>query len=539
MYNSSKQSCVNNSLIINSTSAGVDIALLEDKRLIELHRESAGNSFSVGDICLGKVKKLAPGLNAAFVNVGSKRDAFLHYLDLGPQVLSFNKYTKEAIEGTVSSLKLDTLKKQEDIKKEGKITSVLSQGQQILVQVSKEPISTKGPRISTEVTLAGRYLVLVPFSDKISVSSRVKSREEKERLKRLMASIKPAGFGVIVRTVAEDKKVAELDADLNNLIKKWESISVALRKSVAPKKVLGELSRTSAMLRDMLNASFQSIQVDDEKLYDEIKTYLQRIAPDKEKIVKLYKAGTPIFDHFGITKQIKASFGKHANMPSGAYLIIEHTEALHVIDVNSGNTAKADKNQEENALITNIEAAEEIARQLRLRDMGGIIVIDFIDLKVAENRKKVYDTLVSCMRSDKAKHNILPLTKFGLMQITRQRVRPELEVETGEVCPSCKGSGEVSPSILLVDEISAKLKNILKNIDPDSITLCVHPFLYAYLKRGVPSIQTKWFLQYKRRIKIRELPSLHFLEYKFIGKDEEDLDISIPAPAALEVEEVE
>ena len=514
---------MNNSLVINVTSKGVEIALLEDKKLIELHKGNSEASFSVGDIFLGKVKKIASGMNAAFVNIGGKRDAFLHYLDLGPKVQAFNKLTKNAINGNFSSEITGTDLKNE-IKKDGKINDVLSHNQQLLVQVTKEPISTKGPRITSEITLAGRYLVLVPFSDKISISSRVTNKEEKERLKRLIASIKPQGFGVIIRTVSENVKAAELHTDLNNLLEKWEKLFKNLKGVTAPKKILGELSKTSAILRDMLNASFQSIIVDDESLYKEIKEYLIRIAPDKENILKLYTTSAPIFDYYGVTKQIKASFGKQVNMASGAYLIIEHTEALHVIDVNSGNTAKADKNQEENALTTNLESAVEICRQLRLRDMGGIIVIDFIDLKLAENRKLIYEKVVECMKSDKAKHNVLPLTKFGLMQITRQRVRPELEVETGEVCPSCNGTGEITPSILFVEEISAKLNNLIINQKPKSITLCVHPYIAAYLKKGVPSIQSKWFIQHRKRVKIKEAMSYGFLEYHFFGKDDIELD---------------
>lgn len=513
---------MNKDLIISSRQLEVDIALLEEKRLVELHKESPDSNFAVGDIYLGKVKKIAGGLNAAFVEVGHQKDAFLHYFDLGPQLLSFNKYTKSVLSGSAQAAWLKNFQLEKDIDKGGKIDQVLQQGQAVLVQIAKEPISTKGPRITSEVTLAGRYLVLVPFSDRISVSQKIKSREERERLKRLLLSIRPENFGVIVRTVAENKKVAEIDTDLKDLLAKWEHCYNALKTAKPPQKILGELSRTSAILRDLLNESFSNIHIDDVQLYNETREYLRMIAPDKEKIVKHYKNPEPVFEHFGVAKQIKSLFGKHVNMPSGAYLVIEHTEALHVIDVNSGNTAKARNDQETNALNVNMDAATEVARQLRLRDMGGIIVVDFIDMRSAENRKKLLQKMIEEMKPDRAKHNILPLSRFGLMEITRERVRPAMNINTAELCPACKGTGEVQPSILLVDEIENNLRYILSEVKPSSLTLCVHPFVESYLTKGYPSIRTKWLLKFKKRVKIKPVNDYSMLEYRFLnGKNEE------------------
>lgn len=516
---------MNNELIIDSKPSEVVIALLNDKRLVELNREKSNNNFSVGDIYLGRVKKVMPGLNAAFVDVGYEKDAFLHYLDLGTQALSLASYTKLVQTKKQTTSNLMYFKLEKEINKDGKIGNVINSNQQILVQIAKEPISTKGPRITTEISLAGRYLVLIPFADKISVSQKITTNEEKNRLKRLIASIKPKNFGVIIRTVAEGKSVADLDADLNDLVQKWNQCYENLKTAQPAQKVLGEIDRTSAILRDLLNASFNSIHVNDEKLFEEIKTYLHTIAPDKEKIVKLYKGTVPIFENFGVDRQIKALFGKTVTMKSGGYLIVEHTEALHVIDVNSGNRAKSGNNQETNALEVNLEAAVEVARQLRLRDMGGIIVVDFIDLHSAENRKLLFEKIRDEMSKDRAKHNILPPSKFGLIQITRQRVRPEMNIVTVEKCPTCGGSGEIQASILLVDQIENNLRYILKEQNESSVTLCVHPYLEAYLTKGLISLRRKWSYKYKKKIKVRPVESYNFLEYHFLNKKEDEIKI--------------
>ena len=516
---------MNKELIIDSSTTEVVMALLEDKRLVELHRERKNNNYSVGDIYLGKIKKIISGLNAAFVDVGYEKDAFLHYLDLGSQVNSLNKYTKLAMAGKTKVLAMDNFHLEKEIEKTGKITEVLTAGQPVLVQIAKEPISTKGPRITSELSLAGRYLVLVPFSDRISVSQKIQNNEEKSRLKRLVQSIKPKNFGVIIRTVAEGKMVADLDADLNNLISKWYSIAEKLTNAKPPRIILGEMNRSSAMLRDMLNESFNNIHVNDPIVYEELRDYIKTIAPDKLEILKLFKGKDQIFDHFLVEKQIKSSFGKVVSVKSGAYLVIEHTEALHVIDVNSGQRTKSDNSQEDNALDVNLEAAAEIARQLRLRDMGGIIVVDFIDMIQPANRRKLYERMKEEMKKDRAKHNILPPSKFGLVQITRQRVRTETSVETLEKCPACGGSGKIKPSIILVDEIESNLRYLIREQNEPSLTLRVHPFISAYLTKGLLSIKMKWFFKYKKWIKVYPSTSYHFLEYRFFNKLDDEIKL--------------
>lgn len=515
-----------NDLIIDVSNSEVVIALLNDKRLVEIHREKSNTDFSVGDIYLGKVKKVMAGLNAAFVDVGYEKDAFLHYFDLGPNVASLNKFTGMIQSGRQKGSLLSQFKLENEIPKDGKISNVLKSEQQVLIQIAKEPISSKGPRITSEISLAGRYIVLIPFADKVNVSQKIKSTEERDRLRKLMQSIKQKNFGVIVRTVAEGKSVAELDADLNDLMGKWNSAVEELVKSQPPKRVLGELNRTSSILRDLLNASFNSIHINDQNLFNETREYLQTIAPDKEKILKLYKGGSvPIFDHFGIDRQIKALFGKTVNMKSGAYLIVEHTEALHVIDVNSGNRAKSSNTQELNALEVNLEAAVEVARQLKLRDMGGIIVVDFIDLHSAENRKLLFQKLRDEMRLDRAKHTILPPSKFGLVQITRERVRPEMTIHTSEKCPSCGGTGEIQPAVLIVDQIENNLRYLIKEQNEKNITLAVHPFIEAYLNRGFFSIRRRWAMKLGGKINVRAVSSHHFTEYHFLNKNEDEIKI--------------
>lgn len=510
-------------LIIDVTSSEIVIALLENKQLVEINREKSNVQFTVGNLYLGKVKKIMPGLNAAFVDVGYQKDAFLHYLDLGPQFQTLNHFVKDLQSKNPRSSPMARVKIEKDIDKNGKIGNLLSTGQSVLVQIAKEPISTKGPRLTSEISIAGRNLVLIPFSDKVSVSQKIASPEERNRLKRLLQSIKPKNYGVIVRTVAEGKKVALLDTELKGLQKKWESSFDKIKTGKAPGLVLQELDRTSAILRDILNPSFNSVFVNDEVFYLEIREYINTIAPEKEKIVKLYKDEIPIFDHFGISKQIKGLFGKTVSCKSGAYLIIEHTEALHVIDVNSGNRSKGDDNQEANALSVNLVAAEEIARQLRLRDMGGIIVIDFIDMHSNENRQLLHDKMKEYMDSDRAKHNILPVSKFGLMQITRQRVRPEMNITTTEKCPSCLGSGEVSSSILFVDAIEEQLKNYAETYKLKRMILRVHPYIAAFIKKGFPSLRWKWFFKYGSLVKVIPIVSYTFMEYHFFNRFDEEL----------------
>lgn len=518
---------LNSDLIIDSSSSEVQIALLEDRRIVEFNSEKKDNSFSVGDIYLGRIRKIMPGLNAAFVDVGHEKDAFLHYLDLGPQYNTLLKFMKAVSDGGYTDGLLNGLTLEKELDKGGKVGGILTANQWMPVQIAKEPISTKGPRITCDLSLAGRFVVMVPFTNMVSISQKIKSSEERNRLKRIVSSIKPQNFGIIIRTVAEGKKTAEIDKDIRDLLSKWASFVEMLRSAKPPQKILGEMNRTSTILRDMLNPGFSSIVVNDQVLFDEVRSYIRSIAPEQEEIVKLHKGKTPVFEHFGIDKQIKSVFGKTVNLQNGAYLIIEHTEALHVIDVNSGGRGKGSSDQEKNALQVNMIAAKEIARQLRLRDMGGIIVIDFIDMHSQQHRKELFDCVKAEMKRDRAKHTILPPSKFGLIQITRQRVRPETKIITAEKCPSCNGTGEIKASILMTDDIKSNLKYIFNEQNEPSVTLKVHPFLEAYLNKGFlfSSIRHKWQREMKRKIQIEPVSSYQIMEYHFFGPNGDEIQL--------------
>ena len=514
---------MNKELIISASTTDVQIALLEDKQLVELHKEKKNSSFTVGDVVIGKVRKIMPGLNAAFIDLNDEKDGFMHYLDLGPQFNSFNKYLNLAMNGDASMRTLENFKIEPVFEKNGNLSNTLNVGQYIIAQIAKEPISTKGPKLSCDISFAGRYLVLVPFSNKISISQKIKGSEERNRLRRLIQSIRPNNFGLIVRTVAEGKSVAELDADLHLLMEKWSRMTTKLKTINSPQIVESELSVTSALLRDVLTDDFNMIYCDNEDVCEEVKSYIKTIAPDKCDIVKYYKLETPIFEQFGVQRDIRRAFGRIVTIRSGVYLYIEHTEAMHVIDVNSGNHIKAGTGQEDTALQVNVESAKEIARQLRLRDMGGIVIIDFVDMHKAENRRQLYEVMSEEMKKDKARHTILPLSKFGLMQITRQRVRPAVEVDVQEKCPFCDGTGTIKSSLVVVDDIESDLRYLESSQSERKLTLITHPYIFAFLTKGFLSIRRKWQRKYSVKLKIKPMESYNLLEYRFFNANNDEI----------------
>ena len=513
-------------VIIDVQPKDISIALLEDKQLVEYQKEQRTASFSVGNIYVAKVKKLMPGLNACFVDVGAERVAFLHYLDLGSQFNSYDKYLKQVASDRKKLYPIQKAHIQPELKNDGSIANTLKVGQEILVQIVKEPINTKGPRLTCELSFAGRYLVLIPFDDSVSVSTKIKRGEERSRLKQLIQSIKPKNFGVIVRTVAEGKRAAELDAEMKILLKRWEETITKVQKTTErPQICFEEESRTVALLRDLFNPTYDGIHVNDSGIYEEIKNYLGLIAPEKKDIVKLYNGTLPIFDNYDVTKQLKSGFGKTVNYKHGAYLIIETTEAMHVVDVNSGTRIKKENGQEANALETNLGAADELARQLRLRDMGGIIIVDFIDMKLPEDRQMLYERMCKNMQKDRAKHNILPLSKFGLMQITRQRVRPAMSVNVDETCPTCFGKGTIKSSILFTDTLESKIDTLVNKIGIRKFYLHVHPYVAAYINKGVFSLKRQWQMKYGLGVRIIPSQKLAFLQYEFYDTDRQFIDM--------------
>ncbi|MCF0198408.1 MAG: Rne/Rng family ribonuclease [Bacteroidaceae bacterium] len=517
---------MNSELYINVNPQKISIALTEDKKLVEYQEEGQTASFSVGNVYLAKVHKLMPGLNACFVSVGYERDAFLHYLDLGPTYNTYAKYLRQVLNDKKNLFPIEKARIEPDLGKEGSVQNTLKQGQELLVQVVKEPISTKGPRLTCEISFPGRFLVLVPFGDKVNVSTKIKSSAERARLKQIIQSIKPKNFGVIVRTVAEGKRVAELDTEMKVLVRRWEeTITRVQRAKQLPTLAYEESSRAVGMLRDLFNPSYENIYVDDENIFNEVKDYVTLIAPERADIVKRYKGKLPIFDNFDITRQIKSSFGKTVSYKHGAYLIIEHTEALHVVDVNSGNRAKAKDGQEANALDVNLGAADELARQLRLRDMGGIIVVDFIDMHLAEDRQTLYERMCENMKKDRARHNILPLSKFGLMQITRQRVRPATEVNVDETCPTCHGQGTIKSSLMFTDMLNGKIDTLVNKLGIKKFTLHIHPYVYAYISQGFWPIKRRWQAQYGFGVKVIPSQKLAFLQYEIYDSEGQEIDM--------------
>lgn len=520
-------------LIIDVREKEISIALLEDKDLVEYQTEPRDASFSVGNIYFAKVRKIMPGLNASFVNVGYSKDAFLHYLDLGIPYHSYEKWLKQVCSDRKKLYPFDKVTRQPDLPKDGSVANVLTVGQDILVQIVKEPISTKGPRLTGEISFAGRYLVLMPFGQKVSVSNKIKSNQERTRLKQMVQAIKPRNCGVIVRTVAEGLRLEDIQADMDLLTKRWEDVQRKIQTATdRPQLVYEETSRAVAMLRDLFNPTYESIYVNDDDVYDEIKKYVEIIAPDRVHVVKKYTGKVPIFDNFNVTKQIKSGFGRTVNYKHGAYLIIEHTEAMHVVDVNSGNRARGVNGQEANALDVNLGAADELARQLRLRDIGGIIIVDFIDMNLAEDRQQLYERMCKNMQKDRARHNILPLSKFGLMQITRQRVRPAIDVHVEEDCPTCMGRGKIKSSLLFTDILEQKIEYLTRKVGEKHFVLYVHPYVASYINKGLWSLKRKWQLRYGGGIPfiapsfdIIASQELSLLDYRFVNIKNEVIDM--------------
>jgi len=518
---------LSNELIIQKGSSGVEIALLSNRKLIEFHRETASDGFQVGDFYLGKVKKISPSLNAAFIHVGGEKDGFLTYFDLGPNLKSLRKVVKSAIAGHPRAGDLDQFDIEEPIVKTGKIGQVLKGGEPLLVQVIKEPIANKGPKVTCDISIPGRYFILVPFTNHISISRKIGNPKEKTRLKDLANSIRPHNFGVIVRTVSEGVAIEELDKDMRELVKKWNDLVRGLKNATTATKVLGEGNRLQTLLRDILNDSFTQIVTNDSEIHSAVKETLGRYNADADKILKLHAGKNSLFDQYNVNRQIQSSFGRNVPFSGGAYLVIDHTEALHVIDVNSGSTSFDPTNREENVLKVNLEAVDEIARQVRLRDMGGIIVIDFIDMRDPKKKNELFTALKAAMKTDRARHTILPMSKFGLVQITRERVRPATEIATQEVCISCNGTGKMDSSVQLLDKIENEINYLWENMNQKGITLRANALITHYFKAGFPSIRMKWWLKHKRWLKLETDPNLPITGYELINADKQVINNSL------------
>jgi ribonuclease G len=543
-------------IIIQARKKETRIALLDDGALAEFYVERPDNSRTIGDIYLARVRNVMPSIQAAFVDIGQKQDAFLHFSDVGETLEAL--LTRIGEEITVSDIPVPHVarrthgngaetqsrgngaktsrreksrrrsgpSKQKEQDSEKKETSddkfvhpakYLRNGQRILVQVVKEPISNKGSRVTGGVTLAGRFLVLVPFGDYVAVSRRIWSQRERKRLQTLAKSLLPPDFGLIVRTVAQGKDARTLDTDLRLLVDKWRSIEAKIdRKPKPPQLLHQDVSMVSSVVRDLFTDDYDRILVDDHRLHRSLQTYIRAVAPHMLKVVKRYDGSKPVFEEVGISGAIAEAFSSRVDLPTGGYIYVEHTEAMHVIDVNSGRASKG-KSQEDNSLKVNLEAADVIAKQLRLRDLGGIIVVDFIDLRDTKNRNKVVNRLKQAFRKDRAVTKVLPMSDFGLIQITRQRLRPsittdeDLSEELGRAIPSAEEVVETKPHHERehgVDEVISEIQRSLiesRNASASArLILHVHPFLAAFLKRGLPNKVQKWSIKHRVRLRLQE-----------------------------------
>lgn len=489
-----------NQIIIHSSGKQTRVALLENGELAQLFIESEENQRTVGDIYVARVHKVMSGIRAAFIDVGMEKDAFLHFSDAGDHLGSYIKMLNGGKSISNSAEKeLNNFNNLSNNEKQILAGKLLRNNQNLLVQIVKEPIGSKGPRVSTDITIAGRFLVLIPMGQYIALSKKINNGKERKRLKSIVGSMLPDGFGVIVRTVAQNQDKDSIEDDMRTVLKKWERILNKLETAKPPSLLYKDLDITESLIRDLFAKQYDRVLIDDYQLYKSIKSYVSQIAPKMVPNVQLYKGKDHIFDHTKISNDVNSIFSPRVRMPSGGYLIFEQTEAMYVVDVNSGPYAAKEK-QEDNSLKTNLEAAREIAKQLRLRDIGGIIVVDFIDLRDDKNRKKIYDELKKEFKKDRAKTNIIGMSDFGLIQITRQRIRPSVVNSVSKVCPMCGGTGSVVSQDTIVTDIENWISKFKFSTAYRAVDIYVNPFLKSFLTKGFYSQRWIWMLRYRVKL---------------------------------------
>lgn len=507
-------------IIINSSSNQTRVAITEDGNLADFFVDYPENRRMVGDIYLGRVARVLPGIRAAFIDIGMKHDAFLHFSDIGERTKQFQDMLGDEDSDVDDVEEEDSLKSNSANGIETAVVAPepvipkLRKGEEILVQITKEPVNNKGVRVTSSVSIAGRFCVLLPFDNKIGISKKISDYKERRRLRHIARGILPPNYGLIIRTVAKDQAEDAVKDDLTNLVKTWKNIESAAKNEEPPTIVHQDLSTTDSVIRDLLTPDVSKVFVDSKKLFKQIKNYVQLVQPDLLEKIELYKSSSSIFDEFKIEEQVKTLMGRKVPLPSGGYLIIEHTEAMVVIDVNSGRYAKS-KEQEQNSLKTDLEASREIARQLRLRDIGGIIVVDFIDLEEDKNRKKIYDELKKEFRKDRSKVSVLPMSDFGLVQITRQRIRQNIMQAMKDVCPACGGSGFMTKESHLVYDIEDWLLKYRKFFGGFSLIIKCHP---SDAKRLQDSKFTKIQFKFLVKFNIEEDPGIMMGKFKFFSK---------------------
>ncbi len=514
-------------IIINSSTTQTRVAITEDGNLVDFFVDYPENRRMVGDIYLGKVARVLPGIKAAFVDIGMKHDAFLHFSDIGARTQQFQDMLGDDSD-------VDEDDDEENGKDNGRnggnhhnsrnqrdshdhpVIPKLHKGEDILIQITKEPVNNKGVRVTSSVSLPGRFCVLLPFDNKIGVSKKISDFKERRRLRHISRGILPKKFGLIIRTVAKYQTEEALKDDLNALLKTWEQIENTVKGEKPPALIHQDLNTTSSVIRDLFSSDISKVFIDSKKLYKQIKNYVQVVQPGLADKIEWFKSSNSIFDAFKIEEQIKTLMGRRVPLHSGGYLIIEHTEAMVVIDVNSGRYAKS-KEQELNSLKTDLEAAREISRQLKLRDIGGIIVIDFIDLEDEKNRKKIYDELRKEFRRDRAKVSVLPMSDFGLVQITRQRIRQNIMQAMKEVCPYCLGTGLLTKHSHLVYDLEEWLKKFRRSSKERGVMVKCHPTLAAKLNEEKYKTFVRLQLKYMVRIKITEDQNMPLGQFKYFS----------------------
>ena len=526
-----------NQIIVHSSGNQARIALLENGELAQLFIESEENQRTVGNIYVAQVHKVMSGIRAAFIDMGTPKDAFLHFSDAGDHLDEYISMLNGP--NAIPAHAKGDIKNKENlsnVEKQILAGKVLKSGQKLLVQIVKEPIGSKGPRVSTDITIAGRFLVLIPMGDYIAVSKKISNYRERRRLKNILSDMVPDGFGVIVRTVAEGQNDQEIEDDLRNVLKKWEKIVDKLETAKPPSLLHRDLDMTESLIRDLFAKNYDRVLIDDPKMYRQIKGYVGQIAPKMLPNVENYKGREHIFDYMKISEDVNSIFSPRVRMKSGGYLIFEQTEAMYVVDVNSGPYA-AKASQEDNSLKTNLDAAREIAKQLRLRDIGGIIVVDFIDLKDEKNRKKIYDELKKEFRKDQAKTNLIGMSDFGLVQITRQRIRPSVVNSVSKVCPMCGGSGNVVSQDTILTDIESWLSKFKHNTAYRAIDLYVNPYLRSMITKGLFSRRWKWMTKYHLKISVIGDESVSLNEFK-VTLAGSDIDITDVVMQGASIEDI-
>ncbi|GBD86881.1 ribonuclease G [bacterium BMS3Abin03] len=501
-------------IIINSTSTQTRVAITEDGNLVDFFVDYPENRRMVGDIYLGRVARVLPGIRAAFIDIGMKHDAFLHFSDIGERTHQIQEMLGEDV--PVDDDEDNSSNQNDRYSDNRQSVPKLFKGQEIIVQITKEPVNNKGVRVTSSISLPGRYCVLLPYDNKTGISKKITDFRERRRLRYIARSILPKNFGLIIRTVAKHQSEKAMRDDLQNLLKQWEEIKETAQSETPPALIYQDLNTTSSVIRDLFNSEVSKVFIDSKKLFREIKNYVKMVQPGMLDKVELYKSSRGIFDEFNIDKQINTLMGRKVPLPSGGYLIIEHTEAMVVIDVNSGRYAKS-REQEQNSLRTDLEAAREIVRQMRLRDIGGIIVIDFIDLEEEKNRKKIFDELKKEFRKDRAKVSILPMSDFGLVQITRQRIRQNIMQTMKDVCPICLGTGMITKDSHLIYDIEAWLKKLKRNSRERNLIIKCNPATASKLREGKIKSLVKLQLRFFMRLKLEEDESIYPGRFKFFS----------------------